>query len=71
MFDRVLDNTYDRVVNNTERWQRLCTAIEESQHRLADRFSTVQEDIEHNQRLFVAKKTERLNILLEQLNESY
>lgn len=71
VFDRVLDNTYDRVENNTERWQRLCVAIKESQHRLADRFSAVQEDIEHNQRLFLEIKTSRLNILLEHINESY
>lgn len=71
VFDRVLDNTYDRVENNTERWQRLCVAIKESQHRLADRFATVQEDIEHNQRLFLEPKTLRLNILLEHINESY
>ena len=71
VFDRVLDNTYDRFKNNTERWQRLCIAIKESQHRLADRFSTVQEDIMHNQQLFLETKTARLNILLEQINESY
>jgi hypothetical protein len=71
VFDRVLDNTYDRIENNTLRWQRLCVAIKESQHRLADRFSTVQEDIEHNQRLFLETKTSRLNILLEHINESY
>ena len=71
VFDNVLDNTYDRIENNTERWQRLCTAIKESQHRLADRFATAQEDITHNQRLFLELKTARLNILLEQINESY
>jgi hypothetical protein len=71
VFDRVLDNTYDRVENNTERWIRLCAAIKESQHRLSDRFTTVRADIEHNQRLFLEAKTARLNILLEQLNESY
>ena len=71
VFDNVLDNTYDRIENNTERWLRLCSAIKESQHRLADRFSAVQEDIEHNQRLFLETKTARLNILLEQIDESY
>ena len=71
VFDNVLDNTYDRIENNTERWQRLCSAIKESQHLLADRFATVQEDIAHNQRLFLETKTSRLNILLEQINESY
>lgn len=71
VFDQVLDNTYDRIKDNTERWQRLCAAIKESQYRLADRFSTVQQDITHNQRLFLELKTSRLNILLEHLNESY
>lgn len=71
VFDSVLDNTYDRIENNTARWQRLCTAVRESQHRLADRFATVQEDIMHNQRLFLELKTSRLNILLEHINESY
>ena len=70
-FDHVLDNTYDRIENNTERWQRLCTAIKDSQHRLADRFITARADIEHNQRLFLEAKTARLNILLEHINESY
>jgi hypothetical protein len=71
VFDNVLDNTYDRIENNTERWRRLCAAVKESQHRLADRFTTVQEDIEHNQGLFLELKTARLNILLEHINESY
>ena len=71
VFDNVLDNTYDRIENNTERWQRLCAAVKESQHRLADRFTTAQADIEHNQRLFLELKTARLNILLEHINESY
>ena len=71
VFDRVLDNTYDRIKDNTERWVRLCTAVKESQHRLADRFATAQEDIMHNQQLFLELKTARLNILLEQINESY
>ena len=71
VFDKVLDNTYDRIENNTERWRRLCAAVKESQHRLADRFTTVQEDIKHNQRLFLELKTSRLNILLEHINESY
>ena len=70
-FDTVLDNTYDRIENNTERWRRLCGAIKESQHRLADRFATAREDIEHNQRLFLELKTARLNILLEHIDESY
>jgi hypothetical protein len=71
VFDRVLDNTYDRITDHTERWRRLCDAVKQSQHRLKDRFDAARADIEHNQRLFLELKTARLNILLEQLNESY
>jgi hypothetical protein len=71
VFDNVLDNTYDRITDHTERWRRLCDAIKQSQHRLKDRFEAARADIEHNQRLFLELKTARLNILLEHINESY
>jgi hypothetical protein len=67
-FDSVLDNTYDRIANNTQRWQRLCEAIQQSQHRLADRFEAARADIEHNQQLFLSNKANRLNTLINQLN---
>lgn len=71
VFDRVLDNTYDRIADHTERWRKLCDAVKQSKHRLKDRFEAAQADIEHNQRLFLQHKTDRLNILLEHINESY
>lgn len=71
VFDNVLDNTYDRITDHTERWRRLCDAVKQSQHRLKDRFDAARADIEHNQRLFLELKTARLNILLEHINESY
>jgi hypothetical protein len=67
-FDSVLDTAYDRIADNTQRWQRLCEAIQQSQHRLADRFEAVKADIEHNQQLFLANKADRLNTLITQLN---
>jgi hypothetical protein len=67
-FDSVLDTTYDRIEDNTQRWQRLCKAIQQSQHRLADRFESARADIEHNQQLFLANKANRLNTLITQLN---
>jgi len=67
-FDSVLDNTYDRIANNTQRWQRLCGAIQQAQHRLADRFDAARADIEHNQQLFLSNKADRLNTLITQLN---
>jgi hypothetical protein len=71
VFDKILDNSYDRIADHTKRWRRLCSAVEQSQYRLKDRFEVSRADIEHNQQLFLQRKTQRLNILLEQLNESY
>jgi hypothetical protein len=67
-FDSVLDNTYDRIQDNTQRWHRLREAIQQAQHRLADRFEAARADIEHNQQLFLANKACRLNTLITQLN---
>jgi hypothetical protein len=68
-FDSVLDNTYDRIQDNTQRWIKLCDAIQQSQHRLADRFAAARADIEHNQRLFAQLKTQRLNSLIKDIHE--
>lgn len=70
-FDNVLDNTYDRIEDNTQRWRKLCDAIQQSQHRLADRFEAAQEDIKHNQQLFLSSKVQRLNSLIKDINEQY
>jgi hypothetical protein len=70
-FDHVLDNSYDLEANNTDRWQMLRQAIQQAQFDLPQLFDQAIADIEHNQRLFLAPKTDRLNILLEHLNESY
>jgi hypothetical protein len=71
VFDNVLDNTYDLIENNTERWINLRNAIVQAQSDLPRLHGRARFDIEHNQRLFLESKTSRLNILLEQLNESY
>ena len=68
-FDSVLDNTYDRIVDNTERWIRLRDAIQQARHRLKDRFDTAREDIKHNQQLFAELKTQRLNSLIKDIHE--
>lgn len=67
-FDSVLDTAYDRIVNNTQRWQQLCKAIQQARHRLADRFEAARSDIEHNQQLFLSNKANRLNTLITKLN---
>jgi hypothetical protein len=68
-FDSVLDNTYDLVTNNTQRWQRLRDAIKQAQYRLSDRFDAARSDIEHNQQLFLSLKTQRLNTLIGKIHE--
>jgi len=70
-FDHVLDNSYDLETNNTKRWRKLSCSIQQAKSDLAQKFQLARPDIEHNQQLFLQHKTDRLNILLEQLNESY
>ena len=70
-FDAVLDNSYDRIENNTQRWTRLRASIQQAKHRLSDRFAASLSDIQHNQQLFQRLKTQRLNILLETIHEQY
>ena len=70
-FDGILDNSYDHDPNNTHRWTKLKNAIVKAQFNLPSLFARARSDIEHNQRLFLETKTARLNILLEQINESY
>jgi hypothetical protein len=71
VFDDVLDTRYDDNVSSTLRWEMLCKAIAEAKPNLPMLFERAQADIEHNQRLFLQRKTDRLNILLEHKNESY
>jgi hypothetical protein len=70
-FDTVLDTMYDRIEDNTQRWRRLCDAVDQARHRLADRFETAQADIKHNQQLFAQLKTQRLNSLIKDIHEQY
>ena len=70
-FDTVLDTMYDRIEDNTQRWIRLCDAVAQCRHRLADRFETARADIEHNQQLFAELKTQRLNSLIKDIHEQY
>jgi hypothetical protein len=68
-FDSVLDNSYDRIENNTQRWTRLRASIQQARHRLEDRFTAALSDIKHNQQLFQQLKTQRLNTLIGKIHE--
>jgi hypothetical protein len=69
VFDHVLDNSYDHIQNNTLRWQALRTAIAQAQPQLPRLFAAAQNDIVHNQQLFLAHQSQRLNTLIEKLHE--
>jgi hypothetical protein len=71
VFDSVLDNSYDQEPNHTRRWIALTRSIYSVQKHLPQLFDRCRSDIEHNQRLFCAKKTDRLNTLLTKLYEHY
>jgi hypothetical protein len=71
VFDRVLDNSYDQELDHTQRWMALTKAIYFAQQELPQLFEQARVDIEHNQQLFQATKTDRLNTLIKDINESH
>jgi len=70
VFDSVLDNSYDLETDHTQRWMALTRSIYFAQSELPYLFEQCRADIEHNQQLFQAVKTERLNTLIKEINES-
>ena len=71
VFDNILDNSYDLETDHTQRWIKLCRAIHLAQPKLPQLFEQCRADIEHNQQLFLAEKTDRLNNLIKDINEHY
>ena len=71
VFDSVLNNSYDLETDHTQRWMALTRSIYFAQSELPDLFEQCREDIEHNQQLFQAVKTQRLNTLIKEINESH
>ena len=69
-FDSVLDNSYDTETNNTQRWLKVKHTLEQIQQDPHDYFLRCWDDIEHNQQLFLANKSHRLNTLFTKL-QSY
>jgi len=68
-FDHAIDNSYDTIQNNTERWIAVRSAIAQLKSQdLHTWFESCRSDIEHNQRLFCSSKADRLNTLLERLH---
>ena len=71
VFDSVLDNSYDLETDHTQRWMALSRSIYFAQQELPQLFEQARADIEHNQQLFQATKTDRLNTLIKEINESH
>jgi hypothetical protein len=68
VFDRVIDNHYDTIRDNTERWIALRGVIETIKHTDLDVFrARCAADVEHNQALFSSSKAGRLNMLIRKL----
>jgi hypothetical protein len=68
-FDTVIDNRYDLIADNTERYLAVVDAIRKL--ALADPnmlYNSCVEDLQHNQALFLASKQDRLNTLWETLH---
>ncbi len=66
-FDHAIDNSYDTIQNNTQRWQAVKSTIEQIKQDPARYFSQCCDDIQYNQQLFLSSKYNRLNRLLERL----
>jgi hypothetical protein len=71
VFDDLLDNSYDTIPNHTQRWERLRDSIEAARPHLSELFEAARPQLEHNQRLFVANKADRLNSLIRKIHEQY
>jgi hypothetical protein len=69
-FDSVLDNTYDQEINNTQRWLKIKHTLEQIQADPHGMLLRCWDDINHNQQLFLASKSQRLNTLFTKL-QSY
>ena len=68
-FDHAVDNSYDTIQNNTERWIAVRSAIAQLKSQdLHAWFESCQSDVEHNQQLFCSSKAHRLNTLLERIH---
>lgn len=71
-FDTVIDNSYDCITDNTERYLAVIRTVKQlaliNPNHL---YNACVEDLRHNQALFLASKWSRLNTLYERLHNEY
>lgn len=71
-FDSAIDNRYDRITDNTQRYLAVVRCIRELAPADPDAlYTSCIEDIVHNQQVFLASKWDRLNTLYERLHNEY
>ena len=69
-FDHAINNSYDLIQDNTQRWQQTLRTIQQIQQQdMHTWFKKCYDDIKHNQQLFLSSKYARLNSLLERLHD--
>ena len=70
-FDHAIDNSYDKIDDTSDRYQRLIAVCQDlfsrGQGHLHEILCACREDLLHNQRHFVASKQDRLNNLLDRI----
>lgn len=68
-FDRVIDNKYDTILDNTERWKAILKTIMEISNNphLQAWHARCQADLYHNQEMFVSRLKTPLNIIAKEL----
>lgn len=68
VFDDVLDNTYDTIQNNTDRWIAIRNLlISMRKTKIAILARQCADDIKHNQQMFESRQAKPLKILLEKI----
>lgn len=71
VFDSIFDNSYDLESNATKRWKALLRLLYFTKSNMHNIFKLCKSEIEHNQQLFQANKSARLNTLIKEINEHY
>lgn len=71
-FDDHIDQSYDKIKNNTNRWRQIMRSIKELDRQdLHQWFNKVADDCLHNQKTFLSSKDMRINQLLDSLNTNF
>ena len=67
-FDHAIDNSYDDIIDNTQRWLAVADVLESIASKdLPTWFAQCHVDVKHNQQIFTQRLAEPLNTLLEEI----